>query len=957
MDIKGSEQTQHHRLIDLILNHQQQQQQQQQQPAFIRLESQLSQGWKTLEDLSDRDLAKLLSQNQSDLQSNFETLDHKFLESKSSLKELIEVSKVLLKSKSKRNETLLSDFIRFEDEHSDHFEPTTTTAATTTTSGMTSKITGHDDLGLIDSIDGQIRYLRRLKTLQSWFETLHQNNDRSNRILNDLQDFLSIDQNYKRNDEEKGELRRTSSSCYLVELKDLDRIVLSRLFELIRVYQLQRVSLLEGLDLQVFKDGQIYLFELIYQMICRTLKSSIEIISEYVGLVLEEEIQWPLPNSEGLDLNSSSTSRILKTFKTVVEFQKKLEGRADMIRFISSTSSDRKDVEDDLKDRGDKGSVISLKLIERSIIIKALVRPINLRFRFHFDSQRSTNRLDKPEWYFDYIIERLDEHYHFINNDLQKLLNLSGQSNINSIKVFTIELIRLVESKLKGTVPQILELKPILSHTIERSIEFDQTILSKQILNSNNKNNNHSNRLERADEDDYYSSWLGTVEVILGNQEWFDVWFEGEKHFFYEACSEIISSSDTWEVNEDDPRPNKYDQMTTNSALRIQDLVEQIKTKYDRLPRLSYRIRFLAEIQFEILELYLSRINGVIEGFERRKNLGGIYKIDSDRSRLLNSGSVGLERLLKIHCSCSWILRVFKIWNDDLFYVELYEDLKSTRIDNRKSSKVDVNESLKSRIFETLNFKERFEGFSLKAEQLIVVQVAQEVLTDLKPYLSMRWDIVPTGADTEKETQSYSFGTSITPALVTTISIWRSSIVLLRNYLKSTLNFKKVLKRICSEIQTEYLNNLILSTYTINTTSISSSGASNSLKNLICSITQAGAEQLKYDFENTFLAFDGTRSSETRIIEESVTRNFQKTIDCLRLLSLKSSSSTVSEEDMLRGGEGVGDPLICFEKVVKIFFDNDEKRMGLIRETIGISETLGNEEVRRVLKRRPECWK
>lgn len=128
---------------------------------------------------------------------------------------------------------------------------------------------------------------------------------------------------------------------------------------------------------------------------------------------------------------------------------------------------------------------------------------------------------------------------------------------------------------------------------------------------------------------------------------------------------EIISSKDTWEVNEEDQRPLSMNIPATNSALKMQDLVEQIKSKYEGLPRLSYQAEFLIKIQIVVLEAYSQRISGVLDGFERNRLMTVVGGGESSRSKM-NMGLKGLERLAKVYLSCNWMVACVRSWNDDL---------------------------------------------------------------------------------------------------------------------------------------------------------------------------------------------------------------------------------------------------------------------------------------------------
>lgn len=64
--------------------------------------------------------------------------------------------------------------------------------------------------------------------------------------------------------------------------------------------------------------------------------------------------------------------------------------------------------------------------------LQALIEPIVLRFRYHFDGKRQTNRLDKPEWYFTHVLNLMHEHRPFMTEVIQRLLKKGGYGEINA---------------------------------------------------------------------------------------------------------------------------------------------------------------------------------------------------------------------------------------------------------------------------------------------------------------------------------------------------------------------------------------------------------------------------------------------------------------------------------------------------------------------------------------------
>lgn len=159
-----------------------------------------------------------------------------------------------------------------------------------------------------------------------------------------------------------------------------------------------------------------------------------------------------------------------------------------------------------------------------ALAISALAHPLVLRFRYHFDGKRQTNRLDKPEWYFAHVLNALHDHEPFIREEVQSLLNHGGFDHIDAMTDFITSLIKPLNRKIRASMPQLLEMPSILAHTLYQALQFDQSLRDVY---------SYRPRMERGKTDE----WKGTADIILGNKAWFNGWKESERKCRPFACS------------------------------------------------------------------------------------------------------------------------------------------------------------------------------------------------------------------------------------------------------------------------------------------------------------------------------------------------------------------------------------------------------------------------------------
>ncbi|KAL5636018.1 hypothetical protein ACGC1H_004731 [Rhizoctonia solani] len=438
-----------------------------------------------------------------------------------------------------------------------------------------------------------------------------------------------------------------------------------------------------------------------------------------------EKLGWPLP----INLPASSVPDVeafQQTFADLLSLQ--AEGEAIQAR---SEVPDIKNERDGLYP------------------LEALVLPIALRFKFHFDGTRPTSRLDKPEWYFTHVLNISHEHRGFIEYFIQPLIDKSPFHDINAQNEFTRLLFPILARKIRKSVPQLLAQPSLLAHTIYQALLFDAAVRESGFTLVNTWEC-------RATKQHKAKEWPGVADVVLSHKSWFDEWMEAERHFTEHQYNEIIISPDAFAFSNDGNEEfQQADIRPTNSARRIKALLEQVTERYQPLPHYNQRARFLINVQVPILEAYYGRISSSLDAFETLSSsfvravpgaLAGQVGAGVD-ARKLTSGHEGLQRLLKAYASAFAIKSAMQEWGDSIFFLELWTEI------NEKSAlraKVDAHPSLPhttpastaEEIHGTL-FDElisQYVSIVTRAEDMIIRHVCSEVEVELKGYFAKQWE-------------------------------------------------------------------------------------------------------------------------------------------------------------------------------------------------------------------------
>ncbi|CAO1625321.1 unnamed protein product [Parajaminaea phylloscopi] len=330
-----------------------------------------------------------------------------------------------------------------------------------------------------------------------------------------------------------------------------------------------------------------------------------------------------------------------------------------------------------------------------------LVEPYLLRFKFHFDSARSTNRLDKPEWYLNHVLGLLHALLPLFQTDSpdglalklgRPALHRHGQSFSSYPQTDIIHmLLQALQGKISTSLPLLMSQgkAQLLAHTVTSLIAFDDS-------------------LESLLPPQLGSMPIRLAESVLSSDEWFSVWVRLERDAAFDALDAILEDAEAWSIgadgqegldddHDDNARPGTWaaaaesaergssDEMkTTRSAAALVRLIASLTDSYKLLPHLSQRLAFLLEIQLPLLRTYHQRLTRSLDAFESLSSAfaraipGGMT--DSSTGMPLGDqdmvrGLRGLSRLLKAYLSAAYVVRSMLQWQEQSFFIELSHDL------------------------------------------------------------------------------------------------------------------------------------------------------------------------------------------------------------------------------------------------------------------------------------------
>ncbi|KIW84969.1 hypothetical protein Z517_00357 [Fonsecaea pedrosoi CBS 271.37] len=295
--------------------------------------------------------------------------------------------------------------------------------------------------------------------------------------------------------------------------------------------------------------------------------------------------------------------------------------------------------------------------------LEVMVQPLVVRFRYHFYGDKPTNRLDKPEYFLTHVLDLLETHSAFMSDMLGPILDdRAHQSEAletlypDAVSAFITALLPMVEAKCLSFLPQISQQPQLISHFMHELMVFDSAIRDTWSYIP----------IPRM-----LAEWKGITWRVLTTHGYFALWLKVEKDF---ALSRYKSIRDAPDSNEIDFDADATQTKPTKGAIRVNDLLETITDRYRGLSSFSQKMKFLLEIQLSIFDDYHNNLHGGLQAYLVSSHTAG--RLLQGQSEAEAFGLKGLESLAKIFGSAEFLERKMSDWNDDVFFLELWDELQ-----------------------------------------------------------------------------------------------------------------------------------------------------------------------------------------------------------------------------------------------------------------------------------------
>lgn len=276
-------------------------------------------------------------------------------------------------------------------------------------------------------------------------------------------------------------------------------------------------------------------------------------------------------------------------------------------------------------------------------------------FRFHFLSDKPTSNLQAVGTHcFPWFLTTIEKWEDFFRDNLGPLLAAKFDGTPIATKMVYLDpacalvtaMLPVMREKIHAAASEAAQIPSFFSSFMSQLMTLDDNIRSRFNYDGGDPDN----------------GWPGLSADVLDDH--FDAWFQVERGFALERFEQTMESQDARKIDYDYAVGGKM--KPTFAAVRITDLLRAVTTKYERLRKLKHKIRFLTDIQLDILDGYHDRLRGSLEAYQAITSTIGrtLHGVTREQLAALE-GTGALETLCKVIGSADHVANTLAEWSDE----------------------------------------------------------------------------------------------------------------------------------------------------------------------------------------------------------------------------------------------------------------------------------------------------
>jgi hypothetical protein len=292
-------------------------------------------------------------------------------------------------------------------------------------------------------------------------------------------------------------------------------------------------------------------------------------------------------------------------------------------------------------------------------------------FRFHFLSDKPTSSPQALATHcYPWFLSTVEKWEDFFRDNLGHMLaaKFSGTPMANKavyvdpVCVLISSMLPVMREKIHTVAAEAVHNPSFLSGFIFKLLTFDETLRSRFNYDGGMDDDDDDDDINNDNNSNSKNGWDGLAAGVL--DEYFETWFDAERKFALERFGKIMDSQDARKIDFDFAVQGRM--KPTFAAVQVVDLLRTVTTQYERLRKFRHKIRFLVNIQLDILDEYHDRLRGSLEAYQSITSTLGRTLHGATREQLAAlEGTGALEALCKVIGSADHIATTLTEWSDE----------------------------------------------------------------------------------------------------------------------------------------------------------------------------------------------------------------------------------------------------------------------------------------------------
>mmetsp|Transcript_13994 Transcript_13994/g.44818 ORF Transcript_13994/g.44818 Transcript_13994/m.44818 type:complete len:727 (+) Transcript_13994:1536-3716(+) len=252
----------------------------------------------------------------------------------------------------------------------------------------------------------------------------------------------------------------------------------------------------------------------------------------------------------------------------------------------------------------------SSEVVGRLWAVEGLAKPLLKRFRYHFSGSRSTNRIDKPDWFHGFMAQAVKDHCDLLVDRVQPIVEQAVREShpsafVDVLALFVRALIRGLHKHYESIWPSLAESDALVCHTVDEALSFDKTMADLYGYSA-----------------EAVGSWPRAVDFFLADQSRLVRWMDADLQFARLKVRAELDKPTAWSVlaatvglftdNSSSSEPPAPRLVTPECCDHIISILTSVAERAQAVPSPEGQLLFVRMVQLPLVEDFCKQLSELL---------------------------------------------------------------------------------------------------------------------------------------------------------------------------------------------------------------------------------------------------------------------------------------------------------------------------------------------------------